>query len=143
MPRRGPRVRIPSRAFFISAKTMRTAKKKGQNVTMCLHRRNILSLFLYRTTVRDRAGACGSEVQFSSSGFRVSKKLYPVVPNHYAVCNRVFNRTRPLDKTAIMLWKSGNRSLFRSVDCRCSRAWCSGCCAPRVHGYNQAEHPKR
>ena len=57
LPRRGPRVRIPCRAFF-ERKTVRTSKKKRKNATMCLHMRNILPLFLYRTqgelTIRSR-----------------------------------------------------------------------------------------
>ena len=40
--------------FLFKRKAMRTAKKQGQNVTMCLHMRNILPLFLYRTNVRER-----------------------------------------------------------------------------------------
>ena len=40
--------------FLFPRKAMRTAKKQGQNVTMCLHMRNILPLFLYRTNVRER-----------------------------------------------------------------------------------------
>ena len=66
--------------FIFPRKTMRTAKKQRQNVTMCWHMRNILPLFLYRTqgelTARSREGPLeemsaielqrsGSEMQFA------------------------------------------------------------------------------